>query len=215
MSESLLCFFYDRGGFYPLYIPTHLINTHPCHIIIHCSGPEVIRHESYSNMADVYSYAVVLWQLLSREDPYMGLSQIEAAGKVALERARPPFPLGTPPAVIDLIETCWSENPNDRYSFEELCTTLPKTQSRISSINEKWIDAPLGHPVYYPRDGDQQPQQAKKDQPPQNHRKDHKSLNVPTQTFAPLKMTGSKKKEEKPKDEKKKSGFFKIKMFGS
>lgn len=146
----------------------------------------------------------------------MGLSQIEAAGKVALEQARPPFPKGSPQSMVDLIEICWSENPSNRHSFEELCTILPLRESKISSIDKKWIDAPLGHPVYNPRDGEQEALQMTRDKlPPHHAKKDSKSLVVPTQPFSPLRLTSSKKKDEKPKDEKKKSGFFKIKMFGS
>ena len=187
-----------------------------CRTVKHGLGPEVIRHESYSNMADVYSYAVVLWQLLSREDPFLGLSQIEAAGKVALERARPPFPRGAPHSVVDIISICWSENPSNRYPFEELCAILPIAESKLSPIEQQWIDAPLGHPVYNPRDGERHAPQTGKNQLPQRHaKKDSKSHNVPTQPFAPLKLTSSKKRDDKPRDEKKKSGFFKIKMFGS
>ena len=100
-------------------------------------APEVLRHESYSNMADVYSYAIVLWQLLTREDPYATVSQIEAAGKVALEHARPPFPAGTPKVISDFIETCWSENPDDRWAFEEICEKLPETEVSLNTL-ESW-----------------------------------------------------------------------------
>ena len=112
---------------------------------------EVIRHESYSNMADVYSFAIVMWQLVTREDPYVNISQIEAAGKVAIEQARPPIPEGTPQAIAQLIRTCWTENPDDRLPFEQISTRLGEIQKNMTSAESKWLDAPLGNPVYYPR----------------------------------------------------------------
>lgn len=141
-------------------------------------------------MADVYSYAIVLWQLLTREDPYADVSQIEAAGKVALEHARPPLPGATPKAISHVIETCWSEGPDDRWAFEVICDKLPEAEVSLSLSDRKWLDAPLGHPIYFPR----------KESEHGSHRKSPPPLH--------------KKKEEKVKEEKKKGGFFKIKMFG-
>ena len=46
-------------------------------------APEVIRHASYSFPADVYSYGVVLWQLLTRSQPFQGMTPIQAAFAVA------------------------------------------------------------------------------------------------------------------------------------
>lgn len=102
-------------------------------------------------MADVYSFAIVMWQLVTREDPYMNISQIEAAGKVALEKARPPLPDGTPTPVSDLIQTCWSENPDDRLPFDEISVKLTDIQNRLTKDESRWLDAPLGYPVYFPR----------------------------------------------------------------
>ena len=145
-------------------------------------------------MADVYSYAIVLWQLLTREHPYADCSQIEAAGKVALESARPPFPGGTPTSLSDFISTCWSEDPDGRWSFTEICEKLPKEEVSLNLLERKWLDAPLGHPVYYPREEPEQEEAASSKAPP-----------LPVL---------QKKKEEKAKEERRKSGFFKIKMFG-
>ena len=33
-------------------------------------APEVIRHEPYSEKVDVWSYGVVIWELLNQERPY-------------------------------------------------------------------------------------------------------------------------------------------------
>ena len=33
-------------------------------------APEVIRHEPYSEKVDVWSYGVVIWELLTQQRPY-------------------------------------------------------------------------------------------------------------------------------------------------
>ncbi|CAB9519801.1 Ephrin type-B receptor 3 (Fragment) [Seminavis robusta] len=162
-------------------------------------SPEVLRHESYSNMADVYSYAVVMWQLVTREDPYANMSQIEAAGKVALELTRPPLPPGIPKSIASLIQTCWSENPDNRWPFEQLCEKLAEAESKLTFDEIKWLDAPLGHPIYYPRE--------ETDEGTKPSSGNAQLVSAPVHAFP-------KRKEDRGKDEKKKSGFFKIKMFG-
>lgn len=111
-------------------------------------APEVIRHESYSFMADVFSYGVVVWQLLTHEEPFAKHTQIEAAGMVALEQARPPFPRGTPTGVANLIEICWSEDPYDRVPFTEICKVLQELNKSLSEEEMSWMQTAFGHPVY-------------------------------------------------------------------
>ncbi|GMF60732.1 unnamed protein product [Phytophthora fragariaefolia] len=41
-------------------------------------APEVIRHEPYSSKADVYSFAVVLWELLARDVPFKGQTPMQS-----------------------------------------------------------------------------------------------------------------------------------------
>jgi serine/threonine protein kinase len=114
-------------------------------------SPEIIRHETYTQTADVYSYGIILWQLLTREDPFADLGQIEAAAVVAMEFARPPFPPDTPSAVKDLIEICWNEDPSSRPSFVNIIFALSQLDGSINEAERTWLDAPLGHPVYRKR----------------------------------------------------------------
>eukprot|EP00979_Chaetoceros_neogracilis_P014495 scaffold4668_cov267-Chaetoceros_neogracile.AAC.5 len=111
-------------------------------------SPEVIRHESYSLMADVYSYALVLWQLVTHEIPFQPMSQLEAAGKVALENARPIFPADTPKLIVSLIERCWSQNPDDRLPFGQITIELKEIHKELSEKDKDWLRSPTGHPVY-------------------------------------------------------------------
>jgi hypothetical protein len=110
-------------------------------------APEVIRHHPYSEKADCYSYGVLLWQMITRDVPFCNHSPLEAAGKVALEMARPDFPKTTPPAVKAFIEGCWAEDPEWRYSFEEITKKLAGGLE-LSPTEQKWVQAPFGHPVY-------------------------------------------------------------------
>ena len=43
-------------------------------------APEVLASEKYAEPADVYSFAIVCWELLSRACPYDGMSQIQVGG---------------------------------------------------------------------------------------------------------------------------------------
>jgi mitogen-activated protein kinase kinase kinase 11 len=111
-------------------------------------APEVIKHERYQYSADIYSLSMLLWEMITREAPFKKLSQIEAAGSVALEGKRPPFPKGIPSYVKSMIEKCWTEKPDQRMSVEELIKTLDEIELNLTDESKSWLDAPNGHPVY-------------------------------------------------------------------
>lgn len=87
-------------------------------------APEVIRHEKYSFEADVYSFALVLWSLFTRVEPFYKYDPIEAARQVALEEARPRISSKVPDIIAKLIERCWADLPSSRPSFDTICKEL-------------------------------------------------------------------------------------------
>ena len=56
-------------------------------------APEVVRHQQYDHKCDVYSYGVLLWEVLHRQVPFRTHSPLQAAYAVAMERERPPVAL--------------------------------------------------------------------------------------------------------------------------
>jgi serine/threonine protein kinase len=42
-------------------------------------APEVIEHKPYDRKADVFSFAIVLWELLTGKIPYENLTPLQAA----------------------------------------------------------------------------------------------------------------------------------------
>ncbi|CAN0203168.1 unnamed protein product, partial [Ectocarpus fasciculatus] len=69
-------------------------------------APEVLASEKYAEPADVYSFAIVCWELLSRACPYDGMSQIQVAVAVLNDSLRPHIPEWCPRDFAALIEVC-------------------------------------------------------------------------------------------------------------
>jgi serine/threonine protein kinase len=100
------------------------------------AAPEVIRHEPYDEKADVYSYGILLWELVERKDPYEELNAFQVPLQVANEGLRPhdftrPAPLG----LDQLMRQCWDSDPEQRPSFEDITQTLG-TWLRMKSCDQ-------------------------------------------------------------------------------
>ncbi|KAG7401946.1 hypothetical protein PHYBOEH_008467 [Phytophthora boehmeriae] len=100
-------------------------------------APEVIRHEPYSNKADVYSFGVVLWELLARDQPFRGLTPIQAAFAVARQQMRPALPRQTPLKIGELIEHCWHHDPARRPDFGSILEALPLVKRSLKKRDFK------------------------------------------------------------------------------
>jgi serine/threonine protein kinase len=86
-------------------------------------APEVIRHEKYSSNADVYSFGLCLWQLITREVPFATMTPIQAAYSVA-EGRRPTIPSSTPRRLQEIIMACWDHDSRKRPSFTFIAMAL-------------------------------------------------------------------------------------------
>jgi len=99
------------------------------------SAPEVLRREHYTHKADVFSYAIVSWEVVTSRVPYEGLKPVETAMLVGVQGARP-NPLQVKPScpqeLIDLIELMWSEDPDQRPDFAEIVMQLESIAERYA-----------------------------------------------------------------------------------
>jgi serine/threonine protein kinase len=86
-------------------------------------APEVIRHDAYGSNADVYSFGVCLWQLITREIPFATMTPIQAAYAVA-EGHRPEIPSFTPRKLHEVIRSCWDQDSHRRPSFTYIAMAL-------------------------------------------------------------------------------------------
>ena len=87
-------------------------------------APEVLANRSYDEKADVYSFGIIVWELLSRECPYEGMTAIQCALAVLNRDKRPEIPKWCPPGLHALIKSCIKKDPSDRPTFTEIIVAL-------------------------------------------------------------------------------------------
>jgi serine/threonine protein kinase len=94
-----------------------------------CMAPEVFNGGKYHSSADVYSYGMLLYQLfVNPADICQGYSPQVWASLASQDRRRPPveplLELGIP-ALAELIQACWQQEPRARPSFRDIVDYLP------------------------------------------------------------------------------------------
>jgi len=85
-------------------------------------APEVIKHARYTKASDVYGFAIILWELATRDEVYNGLEPMQIIAKVANENLRPQDVEDC--VWSDLMIQCWKEDPSARPSFLNIAKEL-------------------------------------------------------------------------------------------
>ncbi|XP_038212824.1 mitogen-activated protein kinase kinase kinase 11-like [Zerene cesonia] len=88
--------------------------------------PEVIKNSTFSHASDVWSYGVLLWELLTGETPYKGIDALAVAYGVAVNKLTLPIPSTCPEPWRVLMEACWHSNPRERPLFPEILDQLDR-----------------------------------------------------------------------------------------
>ncbi|XP_047972284.1 serine/threonine/tyrosine-protein kinase HT1-like [Salvia hispanica] len=87
-------------------------------------APEMIKEKHHTKKVDVYSFGIVMWELLTALIPFDDMTPEQAAFAVCQKNARPPLPSTCPAAFSRLIRRCWSSNPDKRPHFDEIVSIL-------------------------------------------------------------------------------------------
>lgn len=116
-------------------------------------APEVMVGDPYTSAADVYSFAVVLWEMWTGRVPFPGLKPIQLMFAVS-EGNRPPLDEADAwcPELADLVRCCWQVAPNERPDFD---TILDVLESATISSHAQTLEAVArgGTPLPLPPSG--------------------------------------------------------------
>ncbi|KAL2489363.1 putative serine/threonine-protein kinase HT1-like [Forsythia ovata] len=115
-------------------------------------APEVINHEAYDQKADVFSFAIVLWELVTAKVPYDTMTPLQAALGVR-QGLRPELPQNCHPKLLDLMQKCWEAVPDNRPTFTEIRVELEELLQEVqrsviqNSTKERQTICPYTRPT--------------------------------------------------------------------
>ncbi|KAJ3451354.1 f-box only protein [Anaeramoeba flamelloides] len=121
-------------------------------------APEIVRKEKISYSADIYSFGILLYELITKKEIYPNVSNYEIIRKHFLSSKnqksknilpfRPEFPTSLNNNLKQLISDCWNEDPELRPTFRiiykrlnEIIQELIKTEKEIfqEEVNQEMI----------------------------------------------------------------------------
>lgn len=102
------------------------------------SAPEVLQFNEYSKACDVYSFAFIVFYILTNEIPFDEISNNnQKFNEIVNNQSRPLIKETIPESYKILIEKCWDHNPGLRPTFDEIVYELRNNSDFITLKNNK------------------------------------------------------------------------------
>uniref|UniRef100_A0A673AAU4 receptor protein-tyrosine kinase n=1 Tax=Sphaeramia orbicularis TaxID=375764 RepID=A0A673AAU4_9TELE len=105
-------------------------------IPIRWTAPEAIAYRKFTSASDVWSYGIVMWEVISYgERPYWEMSNQDVI-KAIDEGYRLPAPMDCPVVLHQLMLDCWEKGRSDRPKFGQIVTILDKLIRNPASLRD-------------------------------------------------------------------------------
>ncbi|RHZ74189.1 hypothetical protein Glove_227g55 [Diversispora epigaea] len=89
-------------------------------------APEVLSGEEYAKAADVYSFGIIVYEMVTGFPPYPDIPHDKDLAIKICNGLRPKIPFHTPKLITRMIMRCWDARVTNRPTFKELEDELDK-----------------------------------------------------------------------------------------
>ncbi|XP_033620383.1 ephrin type-B receptor 6 isoform X4 [Fukomys damarensis] len=102
--------------------------------LLRWAAPEVIAHGKHTTSSDIWSFGVLMWEVMSYgERPYWDMSEEEVLNAIEQEFRLPPPP-GCPPGLHLLMLDTWQKDRSRRPQFDQLVAAFDKMIRKPDSL---------------------------------------------------------------------------------
>uniref|UniRef100_H2SPG3 Mitogen-activated protein kinase kinase kinase 7 n=1 Tax=Takifugu rubripes TaxID=31033 RepID=H2SPG3_TAKRU len=116
-------------------------------------APEVFEGSNYSEKCDVFSWGIILWEVITRSKPFDEIGGPAFRIMWAVHNGtRPPLIKDLPKPIESLMTRCWSKDPSQRPSMEEIVKIMTHLMKYFPGSDE-----PLQYPYQYSEGGHSNP----------------------------------------------------------
>lgn len=105
-------------------------------------APEIIAGDpetvTETWMSNVFSFGMVVWEMVTGEAAYAALSPVQAAVGIAACGLRPDISKDCPQNLRSLMNKCWNNTPSKRPTFSEIVSLLTRSNNNSNSNNNSF-----------------------------------------------------------------------------
>jgi serine/threonine protein kinase len=116
----------DLGMSQPVNNEEQLVKKEGVYGVMPYMAPEVLRGYQYTKAADIYSFGIMMNELMSEEVPYNDIPHDHILVVKICRGLRPKISEDTPKLIADLIIKCWDAKAENRPTVKELQQMLNK-----------------------------------------------------------------------------------------
>ncbi|KAK8839312.1 hypothetical protein M9Y10_032246 [Tritrichomonas musculus] len=85
------------------------------------SAPEVLQMNEYTKAGDVYSFAFLVYEIVTNEVPFKNNRNVSSLfNEFVIKASRPGIKNDVPCCYRSLFESCWAHDPKDRPTFDQI-----------------------------------------------------------------------------------------------
>jgi len=89
-------------------------------------APESIEKQVYSKKSDVWTFGIVVYEIVAQSEPHKDLNIVEAAIAISTSGLTPKVPENCPPLLREIMTMCWNKDPEQRPTIEKICSMLQR-----------------------------------------------------------------------------------------